>query len=447
MPTNSNWLCHIRALIQNEKGQTLLQETASGWELPSAELKEYVSPMGSPLIAQAFNPLLNGQFFPLYCVWFNTQAEFERGQRIYQLEPLQTQWQPPKSFTWVSKTQINKLHLADSNLSEIIIKHQTVQNSTKRAAWTRNDWHTQVENWINEQLKHLDITPSSRPHLIKSWGISCVLKIPTNRGDIYFKAACFSPLFGNEAQTTQHISKLFPTQIPSPLAINIKNNWLLLSDFGDELEGNEDLGLRKLAIRNFAKLQIASIPHKKSLLENSCLDRQLGWLTNQIDKTVNSAKLAHRLTPEDLHALKQAAPKLKAVCQQLAQLNIPATLTHGDLHEGNIAAPNGNPLYFDWTDAAVAHPFMDGLIFILDEVETSVRQILLEAYLEPWIDFSDENTIKHAWQLAKPLCAFNQIISYLSITAHHNDGAAINQYFMESNDTFVKIILEELQKL
>jgi aminoglycoside phosphotransferase (APT) family kinase protein len=63
-----------------------------------------------------------------------------------------------------------------------------------------------------------------------------------------------------------------------------------------------------------------------------------------------------------------------------------ASLVHGDLHLGNVAKGPGGPLIFDWTDACVAHPFLD-LATIrrgtgeVDVAEAELRARLRAAYL------------------------------------------------------------------
>jgi hypothetical protein len=72
-------------------------------------------------------------------------------------------------------------------------------------------------------------------------------------------------------------------------------------------------------------------------------------------------------------------------------------------------------VYFDWTDACVAHPFFDVAVFLS---ETSMADDggqharLLAAYLEPWGRMADTSHLQEAAGLAWVLGALRQCITY-----------------------------------
>jgi aminoglycoside phosphotransferase (APT) family kinase protein len=59
-------------------------------------------------------------------------------------------------------------------------------------------------------------------------------------------------------------------------------------------------------------------------------------------------------------------PDHDPVHPELATYAVPPSLVHGDLHLGNVALGPRGHLFFDWTDAGVAHPFLDLLTFVAD---------------------------------------------------------------------------------
>jgi hypothetical protein len=61
----------------------------------------------------------------------------------------------------------------------------------------------------------------------------------------------------------------------------------------------------------------------------------------------------------EMAALAAAVPGLRAACAELAGHDVPASLVHGDLHLANVARGPRGYRFFDWTDACVAHPFLD----------------------------------------------------------------------------------------
>jgi aminoglycoside phosphotransferase (APT) family kinase protein len=126
------------------------------------------------------------------------------------------------------------------------------------------------------------------------------------------------------------------------------------------------------------------------------------------------------LSQDELAELRAAVPHLTAICAELATYAVPPSLVHGDLHLGNVAQGPRGYLFFDWTDAGVAHPFLDLLTFFQEdeeEIEGPLRDRLRDAYLSEWTAFEPPERLARAWQLAEPLAALDQAISYRSIVA------------------------------
>jgi aminoglycoside phosphotransferase (APT) family kinase protein len=65
------------------------------------------------------------------------------------------------------------------------------------------------------------------------------------------------------------------------------------------------------------------------------------------------------LSEDELAALRAAVPRLRTSCAELAGYAVPATIVHGDLHLDNVARGPAGYVFFHWTDASVAHPFLD----------------------------------------------------------------------------------------
>jgi hypothetical protein len=71
--------------------------------------------------------------------------------------------------------------------------------------------------------------------------------------------------------------------------------------------------------------------------------------------------------------------------ERLAGHAVPPSLVHGDLHLANVARGPRGCRFFDWTDACVAHPFLDlatirrGTSYAGEEVEAELRLRLRDA--------------------------------------------------------------------
>ena len=116
-------------------------------------------------------------------------------------------------------------------------------------------------------------------------------------------------------------------------------------------------------------------------------------------------------------------PRLQARCAELAGYAVPPSIVHGDLHLANVAKGPRGYLFFDWTDACVAHPFLDlatirrGTAFVDSTDEAELRKRLLQAYLPEWAAFGSPGRLARAWELAVPLGALHQAVGYRSLAA------------------------------
>ena len=82
------------------------------------------------------------------------------------------------------------------------------------------------------------------------------------------------------------------------------------------------------------------------------------------------------------------------MCDALGKYEIPETIQHDYLNDGQVYARNGQYVLLDWGDACVSHPFfsmsvtLQGVIsWGVDDVEDSVDTApFRDAYLAPWAE-------------------------------------------------------------
>jgi aminoglycoside phosphotransferase (APT) family kinase protein len=107
------------------------------------------------------------------------------------------------------------------------------------------------------------------------------------------------------------------------------------------------------------------------------------------------------------------APQIKGWCEELAGYGVPETLVHGDLHGGNFVLEGEHPVFFDWSDGAITHPFFDMLILM--ESGTAEWREETEAYLEPWRAHLSMSRLAKAFELALKVAPVYHALSYLRI--------------------------------
>lgn len=261
---------------------------------------------------------------------------------------------------------------------------------------------------------------------VKSWGLSNVLRIPTAAGDVYFKAlsqASTDPdalpfLFAPEPRFLQRAAADRPGQVPAPIAIDDQRVWMLLPDLGAPLERQSGVAMWIDAVRNHARLQRSYTTEPERLLSYGCADRRLVGLAAELDRLLEPNKLTRGLDPVQLAKLPDRAKQLREAINELAEIGVPETLLHGDLHPRNLAVRDGKVLAFDWTDAALAHPFLDLVTFVEERSPLSADPRVLDAYLAEWEEYATPADLRRALTLAEELGTLYQTITYLHLVDH-----------------------------
>ncbi len=230
--------------------------------------------------------------------------------------------------------------------------------------WEEPTWFEKASNWIDIQLsqKNIDRTGEIEQFRIRHW--STVLRISTNVGDIYFKAVI--PELAHEAALTEILSHWYPDCMPQILATSRENGWLLIADGGTSLNENlkteDDIQHWLHILPIYAELQKDSIKHLDQLLAVGVYNRRLENLPNLYEELLTSTEVLATNHPEGIslseyQTLRDKKDLFASWCEQLATFEIPQTLHHGDLHDGNIFINDGRYVFFDWGDSSISHPF------------------------------------------------------------------------------------------
>lgn len=434
MSSEPQWRSVVDLLIPHPtQRQVLVQQIEGQWHLPNAPLDQvWAGPIGRINAAMQ-------QHYGLATTVVRRLAEHNDDARhlnfhLYLLEIDSASWPKGDNLCWLELAALDQVVLAHPEQRRVLKRYcQEIESGiipAQRARWEQPGWLQPTVAWIQQQLTTLGNPATGPVEQVKQWFLSAILRVPTAQGWVYFKATNGSPLMVNEASLTQRLAQVFPAVMPRPLAIDAERDWCLLADFGPELGWGAPVETREAALIAFARLQIASAGQVDDLLAHGCIDRRLPNLAAEIAPLFNDPLMMGMIEPAQQQRLRAAAPRLVELCQQMATYNVPATLVHGDLHMSNIAHSTDHLgadhsgehfVFFDWSDACIAHPFLD-MIAILHEKESALQSRLRDAYLAQWTRHEPMERLLELWQLAYPLCALHQAVSYRYIAHHAESG-------------------------
>ncbi len=257
--------------------------------------------------------------------------------------------------------------------------------------WEEPDWIERAHGWIRARLPELGLAPTGdieQPH-ITSW--STVMRIPTDRGDVWFKANT-GPL-RHEAALVSLLAERRPDVVPPLLASDDALGWMLMADAGTTLRqvSPEEAWLDgwRDVLPRYASLQVALTGDVDTLLAMGVPDLRLAGLPDRYAQLVEEIGAEGRF--------RDAVPQVVELRDRLAAYQIPETVQHDDLHDAQVFVRDGRLRILDWGDACVSHPFftlsvtLEGLIsWGLHDVENSVDvRPLRDLYLRPFAETYD----------------------------------------------------------
>lgn len=397
--------------------KVLLLRSDRAWRLPRAVVADQVWLANAKVIVPAFEARLGTRPWLLRGLAGATDEQAKRISVVAELEVADPVWAAPAHGRWVGLGELERLRLADEPHRELLTGYlddmERGEVPAQRAPWARTGWLPAVRRWIEGEAGRLGLVVLGVEQ-VKHWSISSVLRISTDGPDLYFKVPLRLPLFVEEAVVTSRLADRFPAYVPKPLAVEPHEGWMLLAEFDELLGWSAPLEARQEALRRFAGLQVRTAELVDGLLADGCLDRRLEVLEGQIGPLLDDPRAVRRLEAHELAELRRLVPVLQRTCRRLAECGLPATLVHGDLHADNVARIDGELQYYDWTDACVAHPFIDLLSLQWERDETN-RAALLEAFLEPWQEVAPRERLQEAAELAAVVIPLHHAVSYATI--------------------------------
>ncbi len=276
-----------------------------------------------------------------------------------------------------------------------------------------------VRSWIDDQLHALELQRTGPLEQLRTWERGCVLRVPVLNGHIYFKA--LPAMFAHEIPLVQALAVHHPDNVVTLLAIDPDRHWMLMADMGvTSLDQVTDPVRWEDALRSFAHIQRTTAAQSQDLLARGCPDCRIETLMDQIDPFFAALPSYPQLTEEEiaqLHAALRPDSRTPAAVSRAAASR--AALEHGDFWPANVMMSADTPVFFDWSDSSLAHPFLSLALFLAlagepgslpMELVGSTR--LRDAYLGKWAIREPANNLVAAFELAQQLMPLHLALLY-----------------------------------
>jgi aminoglycoside/choline kinase family phosphotransferase len=266
---------------------------------------------------------------------------------------------------------------------------------------------------MHAQMELAGYVAPQPPRVHHLWGVSVVLAADSLTGTAYLK--CSGEHFRAEAAVTRALAARSPLLLPDVVAVEPERGWLLMRDLdapelGDQPESTWGVGLDALAA-----LQQTWLGRTDELLALGAEDRPLTALAVWVEELATDAELLNHLTPDERAQWSAAVPAMVESCRRLADLGPGPSLVHGDFHPWNVTAGAGGARVFDWTDASVAHPFLDLVTYVMRSSDPGRRGTMLRRYLEHWTAHLSADALEEAGRLALVVGALHQAHTYVQL--------------------------------
>lgn len=297
--------------------------------------------------------------------------------------------------------------------------------------WRRRTWRARAIAWIQRRLRERDLASAGQIEQIHVRDWSTVLRVPTDRGVVYFKATW--PPQRYEAAVTSALARWRPADVGVVVATDPRRGWLLIDDAGTKLREilakRRDLAHWRRVLARYAELQLATARHVAELLRLGLPDRRSSVLREPYERLLDERGLLRIGLPEGLtranvRRLRALVPVVREWCDELGGA-IPNTIQHDDLHDGQIFVRDGTYRILDWGDAVVSHPFYSMTValrsiaytFELKENSPELRR-LLAIYLDPFTAVATAKQVRESYAIARRLGRICRALTWASVVPH-----------------------------
>jgi hypothetical protein len=248
-----------------------------------------------------------------------------------------------------------------------------------------------MSGWIDERLADAGIRRRGPIRQVRSWGRAALLTFDTDRGHLWAKAV--PDVFSHEVAVTELLADIDPGVVPPVVAADPALGRIItehvegptLAAIGGEPE------VWAAALSRLAEIQRVLAAEPLALSVAGVAAAPLERLARSLPTLLADDDLLRIDRPGGLSGaeaaeLRAQIPALVEACGSLAASGVPDSLEHGDLAADEIIIGEMGPVFLDWSDGSITHPFLSAVSLLADSAAPGDgADDLTAAYLGPWL--------------------------------------------------------------
>jgi hypothetical protein len=312
-----------------------------------------------------------------------------------------------------------------------------------RPRWARRGWFDRASAWMAAAASDAGRPLTGEPSPFFLRGISALLRAPTDGPDLFLKAVF--PPFHAEPILTRLLAERYPKAVPTVLAIEPDEGWLIVEDIGSAWVGDVAEADRPRALGRGAAALVAvqrAFAHDaeaiRTLLDAGAPHRPLADLAASVAEAIGPDGFGVGDSLEPARA-GRVVDAVAAAVARVEAVGLPESIVHGDFHSGNAALVDDRIVVIDWSDAAISSPAIDLVTWIAwsgdkrNEVDAAI-----DAWVEAWSAAVDGDALYAVVDDVLVVGAAYQIVSYDGI--RRNLEPATRYTMTGGGDHFLKTL-------
>jgi hypothetical protein len=244
--------------------------------------------------------------------------------------------------------------------------------------------------WVDGRLHEAGIHRRGAVSDVRVWARAGLLTFETDRGRMWAKAV--PPVFAHEIALTELLEDIDPGIVPPVVAADRALGRIITEHVDGPVLSDAvvDPAVWAAALSRLAEIQRVLASDPAALAEAGAVAVSLADLAADVPGLLADDDLLLVDRPGGLDraeaaALRARTPDLVAACLALGGSRIPDSLDHGDLSADEVIVGAMGPVFLDWSDGSITHPFLSAASLLADGAaagDAADERAL--AYLGPW---------------------------------------------------------------